>query len=181
MERWRKLALLDENGNRVDAHIEDTLGQLVPTLRREYPTIPDDVGEALLTDTACKIARHEREHGPIEKPFGFAWTILKNAAISALRGRSIELHRRRAETRDGSDLVSRLRAWDNFAERIEDDIFLEQAMKHLTMPERLVYLRKLAGHTSEEIAQERGSSVGSVDVMFTRIKQKIRRLAGVSE
>jgi DNA-directed RNA polymerase specialized sigma24 family protein len=56
-----------------------------------------------------------------------------------------------------------------------------EVMKHLTIPERLVYMRKRAGYTSEEIAKERGSSVGSVDVVFSRIKQKIRRLAGVSE
>ena len=107
--------------------------------------------------------------------------MLKNLGISRLRGPSIELHQTRAETREGPDLVSRLRAIDNSADQIEVDIFLDQVMRHLTIPERLVYMRKRAGYTSEEIARERGSSVGSVDVVFTRIKQKIRRLAGLSE
>lgn len=180
MEQRRGLALLDEDGEPVSENIRHTLCKLVPKLHDQFPTIPSDVSDGLVGEVAVKMARHERDVGPIEKPFGFAWTALKNLAISVLRGPSIELHRRRAEVREGPELVSRLRAWDNSAERIEDDIFLQEAMKVLTVPERLVYLAKLNGDTSEQIAQARGSSVESVDVMFCRIKQKIRRLAGVS-
>ena len=181
MEQLRKLSLLDEDGRPVDEHIEATLSKLVPKFRHQFPTIQDDVADELVGEAACKMAKRERESGPLERPYGFAWKILKNLGISRLRGRSIELHRTRAETREGLDFVSRLRALDHGADQIEVDIFLDQVMKHLTIPERLVYLRKRAGYTSEEIAKERGSSVGSVDVVFTRIKQKIRRLAGVSE
>lgn len=181
MEQRRRLTLLDERGKPVSENIEGTLCKLVPKFRSQFPTIQDDVADVLVGEAACKMAEHERTRGPIEKPFGFAWTILKNLAISTLRGASIELHRTRAETREGPDLVSRLRALDHSADQIELDIFLDEAMTCLTIPERLVYIRKRAGYTSEEIAKERGSSVGAVDVMFTRIKQKIRRLAGISE
>ena len=181
MEQRRRLALLDEDGKPVNDHIEATLCKLVPKFRNQFPTIQEDVADELVGEAARKMAKHERECGLLGKPFGFAWTVLKNLGISTLRGSSIELHRIRAETREGPDLVSRLRALDHSADQIELDIFLDEAMKHLTIPERLVYIRKRAGHTSEEIAKERGSSVGAVDVMFTRIKQKIRRLAGISE
>ena len=181
MEQLRRLALLDEDGKPVDDHIEATLCRLVPKFRNQFPTIQDDVADELVGEAARKMARRERECGPLEKPYGFAWKVLKNLGISRLRGPSIELHRTRAETREGPDLVSRLRALEHSADQIELDIFLDEVMKHLTIPERLVYMRKRAGYTSEEIAKERGSSVGSVDVVFTRIKQKIRRLAGVSE
>lgn len=180
MEQRRRLALLDDDGKPVSENIQQTLYKLVPKLHGEFPTIPSDVSDGLICDVAAKLARHERDVGEIEKPFGFAWTTLKNLAISVLRGPSIELHRRRAEAREGPDFVSRLRAWDHSAERIEDDIFLQQVMKVLTLQERLVYLAKLNGDSSEQIALARGSSVESVDVMFCRIKKKIRLLAGVS-
>ena len=181
MEQQRKLALLDEDGKPVAGHIEATLCKLVPKFRSQFPTIQEDVADELVGEVASKMAKRERACGRIEKPFGFAWTTLKNSAISTLRGTSIELHRTRAETREGPDLISRLRALDRSADQIELGIFLDEAMQCLTIPERLVYIRKRAGYTSKQIAKERGSSVGSVDVVFTRIKQKIRRLAGISE
>lgn len=181
MEQLRNVTLLDEDGNPVDDRIAETLRRLEPKFRRQFPNIQDDVAATLVGEAASKVARHVRVSGPLEKPFGFAWKVLKNLGLSALRGRSIELHRTRLVAADGDDVVSRLRALDHSSARIENSLFLEEAKAYMTDAERAVYILKLAGYTSEEIAAERGSSVGSVDVAFTRVKKKLRKLAGIPE
>ena len=66
-------------------------------------------------------------------------------------------------------------------EQIEQDILLRELMTQLTPDESVVFTLKKAGYSSEEIARRRGSSVGAVDVLYTRVKRKIRRLVGVQE
>jgi hypothetical protein len=112
---------------------------------------------------------------------------MRNFGVSRLRGPANELHRPRAffgwtpvrnaaeereETREGSDLVSRLRALQHSADQIERDIFLDELMKHLTIPGRLVYRGENGRATPVKRSPESAELVGSVDVVFTRIKQR---------
>ncbi len=181
MEQLRNVTLLDEDGNPVDDRIAETLRRLEPKFRRQFPNIQDDVAATLVGEAASKVARHVRVFGPLEKPFGFAWKVLKNLGLSALRGRSIELHLKRAVGKDGDDLVSMLRAFDNSAGQIEDHIFMQEAQQYLTQVQRRVWVLKCLGHTSEEAAALLGCSVGAIDVTFTRVKKKMRKLAGIPE
>jgi DNA-directed RNA polymerase specialized sigma24 family protein len=181
MEQLQNVTFLDEDGNPVDERIAETLRRLESKFRRQFPNIQDDVAATLVGEAASKVARHVRLFGPLEKPFGFAWKVLKNLGVSALRGRSIELHLQRAVGKDGDDLVATLRAFDHSAGQIEDHLFMREAEQHLTQVQRRVWVLKCLGHTSEEAASLLGCSAGAVDVAFSRAKKKIRELAGIPE
>jgi len=175
MEQLRKLDLLDENGKPMDARIVATLRKLVSRFRRQFPTMRDEVEVIDVFEQAGRgMVRHEREAGLLEKPYGYAWTALQTIAISKLRAGSIEFHRNRAEARSGLDLVSRLRALDGTPEQIERNVLLGELRAQLTPDEELVFASKVAGYSSQDIARLRGSSVGAVDVVVTRLRQKLR-------
>jgi DNA-directed RNA polymerase specialized sigma24 family protein len=181
MEQLRKLDLLDENGKPMDGRIVATLRKLVSRFRRQFPTIRDEVEIIEVFEQAGRgMAKHERESGLLEKPYGYAWTALQTIAISKLRGGSIEFHRDRAETRDGSELVSRLRALDGTPEQVERTVLLCELRAQLTPDEELVFASKIAGYSSQEIARLRGSSAGAVDVVVTRLRQKLRAFVNKS-
>ena len=175
MEQLQKLELLDEDGKPIDRRIVATLSKLVSKFRRQFPTIRDDVEvQELFERVGRGMARRERESGTLEKPSGYAWSALQRMAISKLRGKSIEFHRKRIETHSGPELVSRLRTVDGTPEQIERNILLQEFRAQLTPDEELVYAHKLAGYSSEEIGRLRGSSAAAVDVVVTRLKQKLR-------
>jgi DNA-directed RNA polymerase specialized sigma24 family protein len=175
MEQLQDLELLDENGEPMDRRIVATLRKLVSKFRRQFPTIRDEVEiHELFEHVAQGMGRRERESGPLEKPAGYAWAALQRMAISKLRGGAIEFHRKRVEARSGPELVSRLRALDGAPEQIERNLLLSEFRAHLTSDEELVYAHKLAGYSSEDIGRLRGSSAAAVDVVVTRLKQKLR-------
>jgi RNA polymerase sigma factor (sigma-70 family) len=175
MEQLRKLELLDENGRPMDGRIVATLRKLVYRFRRQFPTIRDEVEAVEMFERVGQgMARHERESGPLEKPSGYAWTALERMAISKLRTSSIEFHRTRVEARSGPEFVSRLRALDGTPEQIEGNIRLRELRAHLTPDEEVVFANKLAGYSSEDIGRLRGSSAAAVDVVMTRLRQKLR-------
>lgn len=180
MEQRRRLALLDEDGKPVSETIQEALYTVAPSVQKECFTIPSDVMDGLVGEVAVRMARVERA-GKLDSPLGLAWTVLHNLAHSVLRGPSIELHRRRAEAREGPELVSRLRAWDHSADQMEADIFLGEVLQKLTVRQRVVLLGKRDEDSSEDIARDLGCSAEAVDVMYCRIKKKIRRLAGLPE
>jgi DNA-directed RNA polymerase specialized sigma24 family protein len=176
MEQLQKLELLDENGKPMDGRIVATLRRLVSRFRRQFPTIRDEVEvQELLERVGRGMARRERDSGrTLEKPSGYAWSALQRMAISKLRGTSIEFHRRRVDTHSGPELVSRLRTLDGTPEQIERNILLREFRAQLTPDEELVYANKLAGYSSEQIGRMRGSSAAAVDVVVTRLRQKLR-------
>jgi DNA-binding CsgD family transcriptional regulator len=77
--------------------------------------------------------------------------------------------------------VSQLRAWDGSVEEIERGVLLRQLEAHMTPEEAWIFNMKAFGHSSEDIAKLRGSSVNSVDKVMSRLKQKIHALTGVKE
>jgi len=175
MEQLQKLELLDENGKPIDGRIVATLSRLVSRFRRQFPTIRDEVEiQELFERVGQRMATRERASGTLERPSGYAWAALRRIAISKLRGGSIELHRRRVEVQGGPDLVSRLQTFDGTPEQIERSILLAEIRAQLTPDEELVCASKLAGYSSEEIGRLRGSSAGAVDVVVTRLRQKLR-------
>ncbi len=63
------------------------------------------------------------------------------------------------------------------AERIESAILFEEILARLSPDERMVCVWKKAGFSSKEIAERLGSSVGAVDILFHRVKEKIQKAA----
>jgi DNA-directed RNA polymerase specialized sigma24 family protein len=51
---------------------------------------------------------------------------------------------------------------------------LGEFRSRLTPDEEVVYANKLAGYSSDEVGRLRGSSSAAVDVVMTRLRQKLR-------
>ena len=51
----------------------------------------------------------------------------------------------------------------------------------MTPEERWIFEQKAFGYSSEEIARAKGCSVNAVDQVMSRLRRKIRALAGVKE
>lgn len=175
MEQLRKLELLDEQGRPVDERTLGVLEKLQGKFRKHFRRIQDEsVITTIFEKVAAMMARRERASGPLERPYGYAWRALQSIAISNLRGTSIELHRHRAESRDGRDVVRRLEAMDGTPTQIERDILMKELIAQMTSEEAFVFAHKMAGHTSAAIAAKLGCAPVTVDVTVWRIRQKLR-------
>ena len=182
MESLRKLGLLDPQGKPLDERLLDVLNRLLPRFRRRFPAIQDEVEiTEVFEEAARRIAKKEQRSGPIESLWGYAWKALESVAMSAGRRGEMQVRFKTVESRSGPEIVSQLRAWDGSAEQIEQDILLREVEAFMTPEEAWIFQQKALGFSSEDIAKARGSSVNSVDKVMSRLKQKIRALAGVKE
>ena len=64
---------------------------------------------------------------------------------------------------------------------IEQAVLLRELLQTLSREERMICLWKKAGFSSQEIALHQGRSVVSIDTIFSRAKQKIRRALGIED
>jgi RNA polymerase sigma factor (sigma-70 family) len=175
MEYLRRLGLLDEHGQPVDDRLYGIFERLVGKFRRRFPRILDDVEVVKIFEKAVlKLVQHERERGPLEKPHGYAWATLRTVAISQSRGASIEGHRFAADDGVAASAVAMMPAQDGTPEQLETQILLAQLRAQLTAEEELVFAAKIGGYSSRQIAKWRGCSPQAVDVMFSRIRKKLR-------
>lgn len=175
MEQLRKLVLLDDQGRPVDERTLSVLEKLQGKFRKHFRRIQDEsVITTIFEKVAAMMARRERASGTLERPYGYAWRALQSIAISNLRGTSIELHRHRAESRDGRDIVRRLKAMDGTPDQIERDILMKELVAQMTPEEVFVFGHKMAGHPSAAIAASLGCAPATVDVTLWRIRQKLR-------
>jgi len=182
MEHLRKLRLLDDDGKPLNARVEGVLSRLVPKFRKRFPTIQDEVEiTEAFEEAARRIARREERSGPIDSLHGYAWVALRSVGVSRMRRSAMRVDRQTIEPRDGHDILSGVATSIGSPDEIERDVFLQEIMAQLTPDERTVIMCKKAGFTSEEIARRRECTVNAVDVLFTRLKKKIRRLIGVQE
>jgi DNA-directed RNA polymerase specialized sigma24 family protein len=182
MESLRKLGLLDEQGKPLDDRLLTVLSRLLPWFRRRFPALRDEteVTEAF-EEAARRIAKREQRSGQIEKLGGYAKKVLESVGVSAERRGEMQVRFKTVGSRTGPEIVSQLRAWDGSAEQIEQGILLREVEAFMTPEEAWIFHQKALGFSSEDIAKARGSSVNSVDKVMSRLKQKIRALAGLKE
>jgi DNA-directed RNA polymerase specialized sigma24 family protein len=177
MERRRQIRLVDENGNPLGARLDEALSSLLPRFQREFPAFRD---EALIMDAleaaGRKIAKRERESGPIENLHGYAWVALRSVGVSWSRLGSRRLARNTLDSENSAAALGSVPAKSGTPDQIESSLFLAEVLARLTSEERQVCVWKKAGFSSQEIAEHRGTSAGAIDVLFTRTKQKIRKL-----
>jgi DNA-directed RNA polymerase specialized sigma24 family protein len=64
---------------------------------------------------------------------------------------------------------------------MEQRILLRELEAMMTPDERWIFEQKAFGYSSEEIARAKGCSVNAVDQVMSRLRRKIRALAGVKE
>ena len=98
-----------------------------------------------------------------------------------MRRGSTRLIQKTLESETSQVVLASARAVNGSAEEIEKDILLREVLGKLSREERLVCVWKRAGFSSQEIAKHQKRSVAAVDTLFSRAKQKLRRLLGVLE
>jgi RNA polymerase sigma factor (sigma-70 family) len=182
MEHLRTFRLLDERGNPLSGRIETVLTRLLPRLQRQFPALQDEVAlTEVLEEAGRRIANREQRAGPIEKLHGYAWVTLRSVATSWMRRGSSRLVGKTLAHDESRAALSVVPAESGTPKQIERDILLREALAQLTPEERFVCLWKKEGYSSQEIARHCRSSVAAVDTLFSRTKQKMRRLLSVQD
>lgn len=179
MENMRTLGLLDSNGKPLAERIQRALTGLLPKVRRQFPTLRDDLALAEVVEEAGRrIASREERGGPIEQLHAYAWVTLRSVATSHLRKPSNRLIRDTVGSKAGEIHLAGVQASHGSPEQIERDILMREAMDTLSEEERVVCMWKTAGFSAEEIAKFQRRSVVAVDTLFSRAKKKIRQALG---
>ncbi len=179
MENMRTLGLLDSNGKPLAEPIQRALTGLLPKVRRQFPTLRDDLALAEVVEEAGRrIASREERGGPIEQLHAYAWVTLRSVATSHLRKPSTRLIRDTVGSKAGEIHLAGVQASLGSPEQIERDILMREVMETLSEAERVVCMWKTAGYSAQEIAKSQGRSVVAVDTLFSRAKQKLRQAFG---
>lgn len=182
MELLRKPRLLDERGNPLSDRIETVLTRLLPRFQRQFPALQDEVAiTEVLEEAGRRIANREQRAGPIEKLHGYAWVTLRSVATSWMRRGSSRLAGKTLPSDESRAALNAVPAESGTPEEMERAILLRELLARLTPEERYVCVRKKDGYSSQEIARRCGSTVAAVDTLFSRTKQKMRRLSSVQE
>ena len=151
-------------------------------LQRQFPALQDEVAlTEVFEEAGRRIANREQRAGPIEKLHGYAWVTLRSVATSWMRRGSSRLTQRTLGADESQAALSTVATEAGTPEQVERDILLREVFAQVTADERMVCIWKKAGFSSQEIAQHRGSSAAAVDTLFSRAKQKIRRILGVQD
>jgi RNA polymerase sigma factor (sigma-70 family) len=179
MEHMRTLGLLDSNGKPLAERIQRALTGLLPKVRRQFPSLRDDIVLAEVVEEAGRrIANREERGGPIEQLHAYAWVTLRSVATSHVRKPSNRLIRDTVGSTAGAIHLASVQASYGSPDEIERDILIREALEALSEEERVVCMWKTAGYSAQEIAKSQGRSVVAVDTLFSRAKQKLRRAFG---
>ncbi len=172
-----KFTLIDADGQPLAPHLAGALTGLIPRLVRHYPVLQDEsLLLSALESAGQKISSREQQSGPIEKLRGFAWVTLRNCVRSLLRTGKGRLAQKLVDSDGDRTAVDALRATTGTPEQIERAILLREVLSYLTPEERHILIKKIAGHTSEEIAENRGGTAAGVDTLLSRARDRIRPL-----
>jgi RNA polymerase sigma factor (sigma-70 family) len=171
--------LSDESGLPLDTRIVSALQVMLPRLRRQFPHLDDDAVVAdLLEEAGRRIARWEATNGPAEKLYGFAWTTLRNCAVSHTRRGTSIVEQNSLPAQQSGQLLARQATQTGSPEEIEHAVFLRQVLEQLSSEERWILVRKQAGFSSKDLARELGTHASRIDQIVFRTKAKLRRLLG---
>jgi RNA polymerase sigma factor (sigma-70 family) len=181
MEYPPKFRILDDTGQPLSPHIEQALLALVPKFQRQFPGFRDELSLVeILEEAGRKIDRREKRSGPIERLHAYAWVALRSVATSRLRRGEGRLAQRTLPSEEGEAVLDSTPARAGGPDEIERRILLRQVLETLTPDERLVCIWRKAGFSNQEIADRRGGTAHAVDMVLLRVKQKVRKLLGVS-
>jgi len=180
MERSRSPRVTDRNGALLADRIQRVLDDLGPRLKRHFPALQDDITlTEVMEEAGRRIVLREKRGGPIEKLHGYAWVTLRSVATSRMRRGSTRVIQRTLESNASEARLASSPAVAGTVEEIERTILLREVLAQLSPEERLICVWKKSGYSSQEIAHFQGRSVAAIDTLFSRAKQKVRRLLGV--
>ena len=181
MEHLRTIGLLDSDGQPFAPRIERVLIELLPRLRREFPSLQDEVGLAEIMEEAGRRIRHREERGPIERLHGYAWVTVRSIVMSRMRLGSAKLDQKTLDSEAGSARLLATPTSRGTAAEIEQRILLGELLRTLSREERMICLWKKAGFSSQEIALHQQRTVMAIDTIFSRAKQKIRKALAIDD
>jgi len=176
--------LVDERGSPFSDHIQQALYDLAPRLRRDFPTLNDDVVVCeILEEVGRKVVEQETKRGArIERLNAYVWVAVRRSAMSRLRRSSMRLASATLGSEQSEVVLAATQGRFASAEQIEREILFEEALRHLSDDERDLITLKTLGFSSQEIAATTsGVKSGLVDKKFQRAILKIRRIFGVQE
>jgi DNA-directed RNA polymerase specialized sigma24 family protein len=181
MEHLRTIGLLDSDGQPFHPRIERVLIQLLPRLRREFPSLQDEVGLAEIMEEAGRRIRHREERGPLERLHGYAWVTIRNIARSRMRLGSSKLSQKTLDPEAGNARLLVTPSSRGTVAEVEQAVLLRELLQTLSQEERMICLWKKAGFSSQEIALHQRRTVVAIDTIFSRAKQKIRKALGLED
>ena len=181
MEHLRSIGLLDSDGQPFHPRIERVLLQLLPRLRREFPSLQDEVGLAEIMEEAGRRIRHREERGPIERLHGYAWVTVRSIVMSRMRLGSAKLDQKTLDSEAGSARLLATPTSRGTAAEVEQRILLGELLRTLSREERMICLWKKAGFSSQEIALHQQRTVVAIDTIFSRAKEKIRKALAIED
>ncbi|HEU4694291.1 MAG TPA: hypothetical protein VFS23_38250 [Vicinamibacterales bacterium] len=150
-------------------------------MRREFPSLQDEVGLAEIMEEAGRRIRHRERRGPIERLHGYAWVTVRSIATSRMRLGSSKLHQKTLDSDAGNARLLATPTSRGTAAEVEQAVLLRELLQTLSREERMICLWKKAGFSSQEIALHQRRTVVAIDTIFSRAKQKIRKALGVDD
>jgi hypothetical protein len=170
-----KLRLLDEAGQPFDERIHAIFLPLETRFRLKFNTIQDESILRNLFDRAGQLYFKEEQQGTrIERPDGFAWTILNNLGISELRRSEEKVINRSVVGPAGEKVLLALSAGIGTPEQIVNQVYAKQIYAQLSELEQRCATLKTLGFSSGEVASALSMTTSSVDKMMQRIRDRFR-------
>jgi DNA-directed RNA polymerase specialized sigma24 family protein len=179
MQHLGPIKLLDGNGEPFSEHIQEVLDKLSPRLRREFPVLQDDVALIeVLEEGGRRIAAREARGGPIDRLHGYAWVTLRSVATTHIRRGQIRLIQNAVSPTSSAARLAAMPSASGGVEAIERNVLFREVLEVLSKDERDVVTWRASGYSSADIARFLGRSIDAVNKVFSRAKQKARRVLG---
>ena len=177
MNEARRLILLGRNGELLETELHAVLTRMSARAVRQFPALNDDIALVeVLEEAGRRIAAKQERAGPIANLYGYAWVTLRSVATSFMRRGSVRLTQKTLEPEESNALLTAAPTRHATPEQIERKILLGQVLRRLSSEERRICIWKQAGFSSQEIARRSGRSIPAVDTVFSRAKERLRRL-----
>src|ERR1700730_13926625 len=168
-------AFIAEAGHPLSARLQRVLDDIAPRLRHRFAALGDELFVTdVLEEAGRRIAGQEGTSGLVDNLDAYAWVTALNVARSRIRHSSMRLVRSTLESHASEAVFETLPSARDTPEQIEAAILVQQVLAPLTAEERWLCDRKQSGLSSREIAREQGTSVARVNMLFYRVKRKIR-------
>ena len=168
-------ALLDHIGKPLSECLQRVLGDISQSLRNRFPALRDEVlVTEVLEEAGRRITDYERASGSVQNLDAFAWITVMNVAKSRMRHPSMRLARSTLQSDESQAVFGTLLSTHGSQEQIEADILVKEILGQLTAEERSLCSLKKSGLSSREIARKLRTSVARVNILFHRVKLKIR-------
>lgn len=165
---------VDQRGQPFDDRLQEALRSVAPRLRREFPSIRDEVTfTEILEEAGQLIAQREATKGRVGRLRGYAWMTARNVANARLRRPAVRHHLATFEHNGEPATLSKLAARTDTAEAVQRDVEIGEVLAMMSTREHAISVRKLLGFTTVEIGTSFRMSPSAVDTMFCRAKQRV--------